>query len=64
MPSKMSHLSYIWDITRPNYPVHVLDPPSPLCSLAFTPRSSELLVAGCHNGLVCLFDMRKGMYLS
>jgi dynein intermediate chain 2 len=36
-----------------------LQPPSPLCCLRFNPKSTDILVGGCYNGLVTYFDMRK-----
>jgi len=51
--------SYIWNLDRPNTPSSVLSGPSPLCSLQFNPRSPDILVGGCYNGLVALFDSRR-----
>lgn len=51
--------SYIWDINNPNMPEMELQPPSPLCCLRFNPKSTDILVGGCYNGLVTYFDMRK-----
>lgn len=56
----MSMDSYLWDITRPIRPLTALTPPSPLCCLNFNPRQTDLIAAGCYNGLVCVFDTRKG----
>tara|TARA_A100001015_G_scaffold283493_1_gene348856 strand:- start:1990 stop:3738 length:1749 start_codon:yes stop_codon:yes gene_type:complete len=51
--------SYIWDVQKPNSPEATLTPDSPLCSLRFNPKNTEVLVGGSYNGLLCLFDRRK-----
>lgn len=58
MSRNVSCDSYIWNLERPNAPSSVLSGPSPLCCLQFNPRSPDLLVGGCYNGLVALFDSR------
>jgi dynein intermediate chain 2 len=55
-----SKLSYVWDMARTSRPRETIEPPSPLCSLRFRPRDASVLVGGCYNGLVCLFDVRRG----
>lgn len=52
--------SYIWDVNSPNAPDMEIVPSSPLCCLAYNPRSPDLLVGGCYNGLVSFWDLRKG----
>lgn len=51
--------SYIWDITNSNKPCIELTPQSPLCCLRFNPKSTDILVGGCYNGLITCFDLRK-----
>jgi len=51
--------SYIWDINNPNRPEVTLVPQSPLCCLEFNPKDTNLLVGGCYNGVVNLFDVRS-----
>ena len=36
-----------------------LVPPSLLCCLRFNPKSTEVLIGGCYNGLITCFDLRK-----
>lgn len=51
--------SYIWDITNSNKPYVEVKPHSPMCCLRFNPKSTDVLVGGCYNGLVTCFDLRK-----
>ncbi len=60
MPADMPVASYIWDVNSPNQPDMEILPQSPLCCLAYNPRSPDLLVGGCYNGLVSFWDLRKG----
>lgn len=55
MPTK----SYLWDISKPNTPELTFAPQSPLCCLKFNPKQPDVLVGGCYNGLVCVFDRRS-----
>eukprot|EP00817_Percolomonadidae_sp_ATCC50343_P002354 CAMPEP_0117424366 /NCGR_PEP_ID=MMETSP0758-20121206/4799_1 /TAXON_ID=63605 /ORGANISM="Percolomonas cosmopolitus, Strain AE-1 (ATCC 50343)" /LENGTH=880 /DNA_ID=CAMNT_0005208101 /DNA_START=129 /DNA_END=2771 /DNA_ORIENTATION=- len=51
--------SYIWDLANPNAPDCEIQPTSPLYCLEFNPKDSNLLVGGCYNGVVALFDTRN-----
>jgi len=53
-------LSYIWDVNNPNTPDAKLLPQSPLCCIAYNPRSGDHLVGGSYNGVINFFDLRKG----
>lgn len=59
-PNGMPLESYIWAVDNPNKPEHVLKPSSPLLCLEYNPKDPHLLVGGCYNGQLALFDMRKG----
>jgi dynein intermediate chain 2 len=56
----MSLDSYIWELENPNKPEQVLKPASPLLCLEYNPKDPHLLVGGCYNGQLALFDTRKG----
>lgn len=45
---------------NPNEPEHILRPSSPLLCLEYNPKDPHLLVGGCYNGQLALFDTRKG----
>ncbi|KAL8270679.1 hypothetical protein Esti_005395 [Eimeria stiedai] len=47
--------------SQPNEPLSELTSPSPAVSLAFNAKISDLLIGGCYNGVVCLWDLRKGL---
>mmetsp|Transcript_49227 Transcript_49227/g.110719 ORF Transcript_49227/g.110719 Transcript_49227/m.110719 type:complete len:570 (-) Transcript_49227:356-2065(-) len=57
---QMSMKSYIWDVNNPNTPDMELVPSSPLCCLEYNPKDTHVLVGGSYNGLVSMFDTRKG----
>lgn len=52
--------SYIWDVNNPNAPTMALKPNSPMCCCAYNPKSTEQLLGGCYNGVVALWDVRRG----
>lgn len=56
----MPYESYIWNLNNPNTPEKTLSPPSPLCTAVFNPKATNILVGGCYNGSLCLFDLSKG----
>jgi dynein intermediate chain 2 len=60
MPEGMSTDSYIWDISNPNEPEQKLTPTSPLCCIEYNTKDTYTLIGGCYNGVVALFDVRKG----
>lgn len=54
----MPKTSYIWNLNNPNSPEISLEPTSPLCTLAFSQKNSDLVVGGSYNGSICFFDRR------
>ena len=52
--------SYIWNLTNPNVPETVLEPTSPLCTMEFSTKNTDLLVGGSYNGSLAFFDKRVG----
>lgn len=59
-PPNMPKESYIWNLANPNSPETVLDPTSPLCTMQFSTKNTELLVGGSYNGSLAFFDKRTG----
>lgn len=45
---------------NPNKPEHTLKPSSPMLCLEYSPKDPHLLMGGCYNGQLALFDTRKG----
>jgi dynein intermediate chain 2 len=60
MPPKMPMHSYIWHLNNPNFPEKTLSPPSPLCTMVFNHKNSDIIVGGSYNGSLSFFDLRKG----
>ena len=58
-PRRVAPAAYIWDCDRPIVPAAELTPPSPLVCIRFNPKTPDILVGGCANGLLALFDARK-----
>lgn len=58
-PSQMPKASYIWNLNNPNSPEIGLEPTSPLCTMAFSPKNSDLIAGGSYNGSICFFDRRE-----
>ena len=56
---RLSSLSYMWDITRPNAPEREIKPPNPLTCLNFNPKQHDMVCGGSYNGLVSVYDLRK-----
>ncbi|CAF1149392.1 unnamed protein product [Adineta steineri] len=52
--------SLVWDIENPNKPDFILKPNSSLTTVEFNPKDTNQILAGCHNGQICIFDLRKG----
>lgn len=52
--------SYVWEIENPNKPEMALRPSSHMLCLEYNPKDPHLLVGGCQNGQLALFDTRKG----
>jgi len=57
---KISTNAYVWDVNNPNEPDVTLTPSSHLVSLKFNPKEIFTVAGGCYNGVVCIFDTRKG----
>ena len=60
MPTDMPRESYIWNLNDPNFPEKTLMPPSPLCTMAFNHKNSDIVVGGSYNGSLSFFDTRQG----
>lgn len=60
MTDDMPVASYVWDIEERNYPLTELRTQSPIISCAYNHKNSDLLVAGCYNGILNFYDLRKG----
>lgn len=60
MPHDMPRESYIWNLHNPNFPEKTLLGPSPLCSLNFNHKNSDIVVGGAYNGSLSFFDIRQG----
>jgi len=60
-PPNMPKESYIWNLNNPNTPEKTLDPGfSPLCTMAWSTKITDILGAGAYNGSLCFFDMKRG----
>ena len=57
-PANMPKSSYIWNLNNPNSPEIGLEPTSPLCTLSFSQKNTDLIVGGSYNGSICFFDKR------
>lgn len=60
MPPNMPKESYIWNLNNPNTPEKTLEPQSPLCTMAFSQKITDILAAGAYNGSLAFFDMKRG----
>eukprot|EP00158_Paraphelidium_tribonemae_P004535 Partr_v1_DN26809_c0_g1_i1_m40168 putative Dynein, axonemal, intermediate chain 2 len=54
--------SYIWDVEYPNAPDQKIIPPAPLVCLKYNLKDQHALIGGMTNGLVGVWDVRKGPY--
>ena len=52
--------SYPHPPENPNKPEQILKPSSTMLCLEYNPKDPHLLVGGCYNGQLALFDTRKG----
>ena len=59
-PDKMKTHSYVWDINNPNTPEISLESPSPITNLSFNHKLTDIIGGGCANGIVGIWDYRKG----
>jgi len=60
MTDEMPMSSFIWDITERNVPLTELRTPSALVCTQFNHKNSDMLLSGCYNGILNLYDLRKG----
>lgn len=60
MTDEFSTLSHIWDVNERNLPLLSLKSPSPLICCQYNGKQSDLLLGGCYNGMLNLYDVRKG----
>ncbi|EGR31420.1 intermediate chain 2, putative [Ichthyophthirius multifiliis] len=60
MPEKMNTEAYVWDLVNPNVPDIKLLSPSPITNIAYNQKLSDQIGGGCYNGLVAVWDVRKG----
>jgi len=58
MGGRLPMKSYIWSLANPNAPERTLIPQSPLMCLRYHHKLTDVLVGGCYNGLVAVFDAR------
>lgn len=59
-PAKMKTESYIWDLANPNEPEITLESPSPVTNISFNHKLTDIVGGGCANGIVAVWDSRKG----
>ena len=59
-PDKMKTHSYVWDVNNPNAPEISLESPSPITNLSFNHKLTDVIGGGCANGIVGIWDFRKG----
>lgn len=59
-PPNMPKESYIWNLSNPNTPEKTLEPNSPLTTMAFSLKITDILAAGSYNGALTFFDMKRG----
>ncbi|GKT15502.1 Dynein axonemal intermediate chain 2 [Aduncisulcus paluster] len=52
--------SYIWDITNPNFPEQELSATAPITCLEYHTKDTNLMLGGWYNGMLSLWDTRKG----
>lgn len=54
------HSWFLAEPDRPNTPDFTLSPSSPLVSVRYNPKDVHILLGGCYNGQVAIWDTRKG----
>nr|CEL64969.1 TPA: dynein intermediate chain, putative [Neospora caninum Liverpool] len=59
-PDPMPSQAYIWDVTQSNTPLTELTGQGPVVSIMFNNKITDVIVGGCYNGLISLWDLRKG----
>lgn len=45
---------------KPNDPETTLISPSPCTNIAYNLKLTDTIAGGCYNGLVCIWDVKKG----
>jgi dynein intermediate chain 2 len=50
----------VWDLTNPNNPELQLHTVSPVTNLMYNPKLTDQIGGGCYNGLVAVWDVKKG----
>jgi dynein intermediate chain 2, axonemal len=58
MRGRLPMKSYIWSMANPNAPERTIVPHSSLVCLRYHHKLTDVLVGGCYNGLVAVFDAR------
>ncbi|ESO09344.1 hypothetical protein HELRODRAFT_73612, partial [Helobdella robusta] len=56
---KPCYESYIWRVENPFQPEQILYPTSPMLTMQYNYKDSNLIAGGQHNGQVAFFDIRK-----
>jgi dynein intermediate chain 2, axonemal len=56
----MNKQAYIWNVRNPNTPETILEPTSPLTTIAYNPKIPGTLVGGCYDGSLNYFDLKDG----
>eukprot|EP00054_Salpingoeca_dolichothecata_P018737 m.115500 g.115500 ORF g.115500 m.115500 type:complete len:584 (+) comp22988_c1_seq3:64-1815(+) len=59
-PAGASLDSYIWALENPSTPEMTLTPSSQLGCLQFNPKDVNMLIGGCYNGQIGVWDTRRG----
>ena len=59
-PDKMKTDAFMWDINFPNEPELCLNAPSPVTNLSFNHKLTDHVGGGCANGIISIWDSRKG----
>ncbi|CAH0546097.1 unnamed protein product [Brassicogethes aeneus] len=60
VPNELKH-SFIWDVENPNRPLMVLKPDHSAVCMEYHQKDPNTLVSGHKNGVVSLWDIRKGL---
>eukprot|EP00920_Eleutheroschizon_duboscqi_P010791 GHVT01025409.1.p2 GENE.GHVT01025409.1~~GHVT01025409.1.p2 ORF type:complete len:530 (-),score=33.06 GHVT01025409.1:4698-6110(-) len=59
-PAAMPSMALIWDTSNPNVPVNELASTTPVISLQYNTKGTDIIVGGCYDGTIALWDLRKG----
>lgn len=57
-PSQTCHDSYVWDVQNNIKPLYVMKPEVPMTVAEFSPTHSDLIISGCIDGQIALWDLR------